>query len=145
MGVTSATLQQKLQAGQEALWCGPGSGSGPLATDLVAGGKRRGVRGGGAGRQQEGQSASDADPSQGSQNCQAPVGDMQLAGEALGDIPDGLTLVKHGCTSSWHHERALQLPEGTRANLTAQNLRSTGGLTPSCLYSMLYCYKISNR
>lgn len=25
---------------------------------------------------------------------------------------DGLTLVKHGCTSSWHHERALQLPEG---------------------------------
>ncbi|KAI4529742.1 hypothetical protein MG293_020420 [Ovis ammon polii] len=50
-------------------------------------GKRRGVRGGGAGRQQEGQSTSDADPSQGSQNCQAPVGDMQLAGEALGDIP----------------------------------------------------------
>lgn len=45
------------------------------------------MRGGGAGRQQEGQSTSDADPSQGSQNCQALVGDMQLAGEALGDIP----------------------------------------------------------
>lgn len=65
-----------------------GSLSSPFRFPLITG-KRRGVRGGGAGRQQEGQSTSDADPSQGSQNCQAPVGDMQLAGEALGDIPGG--------------------------------------------------------
>lgn len=34
-----------------------------------------------------GQSTSNADPPQGPQNHQAPVGDVQLAGEALGDIP----------------------------------------------------------
>ena len=39
MDVTSATLQQKLRAGQEPLWCGPGSGSGLLATDPGAGGQ----------------------------------------------------------------------------------------------------------
>lgn len=39
MEVTSATLQQKLQAGQEPLWCGPESGSGLLAADPVASGQ----------------------------------------------------------------------------------------------------------
>ena len=47
-----------------------------------------------------GQSTSNADPPQGPQNHQVPVGDVQLAGEALGDIPG---------TGRWSHP-ALPAP-----------------------------------
>lgn len=59
-----------------------GSLSSPSCFPLITG-KRRGVSGGGAGRQQQGREH----PPQGSQHRQSPVGDEQLAGEALGDIP----------------------------------------------------------